>query len=401
VSVSGGQNLSCDVLVVGAGIIGLTVARELLLRDPSLKVVVLEKEDDVARHASGRNSGVLHAGFYYSADSLKARFTAEGNRAMKEYCREHNLVLNECHKVVVVREEAELPRLHELARRGAANGVEVELIDEQQLRDIEPNARTVGQALFSPATATVAPKEVCKTLREDLEARGATFLFREPLLRILGERVLTPTRSIVCGHLINAAGLHADRVAHQLGVGRNYTVLPFKGVYYRYTGDPAELSTNVYPVPDLVNPFLGVHFTKMADGAVKIGPTAIPGFWREQYQGLQRFSAQDLGEVLGDYSRLWWRNAFGFRALAMRELRKYQRGVLETDARRLVHSLPGGFEPMPAGIRAQLLDRSTSTLVMDFAVEYRPRSTHVLNAVSPAFTCSFSFSRHVVDHIIW
>jgi len=393
-----------DYLIIGAGIIGLAIARELHSRYPQAKILVIEKEPDVAYHASGRNSGVLHAGFYYSADSLKAKFTREGNMLLKEYCREKHLKLNECKKVVVAKDESELEPLYELDRRGKKNGVDVSIITEKELAEIEPNAKTFQQALYSPDTATVDPVEVSMSVKNDLRAAGVEFLFGEGY-RKKGEGnsliTLKGTR-ISAGKIINAAGLYADKIARQFGFSGKYTIVPFKGIYLKYTKKDRPVRTNIYPVPNLKNPFLGVHFTVTVDGIIKIGPTSIPAFWRENYKGMSHFRGKELFNILGWESRLFMTNAFGFRSLAFDEIRKYNRAYFVRLATELVHQIDAsGFtEWSKPGIRAQLLNKKTLELVMDFVVEGDDRTIHVLNAVSPAFTGSFPFARWVVENYI-
>ena len=390
-----------DYLVIGAGIIGLTLAKQLQEKYPGRRIMLLEKEPDVAAHSSGRNSGVLHAGFYYTANSLKARFTREGNTAMKAYCRSRGLPLNECGKVVVACGEGELPALYELERRGKANGVDVRLISEAELAVLEPNARTTKRALHSPTTATVEPAAVCAALKEDLLASGAVFLFSEGYASRTGAGAVLTTkgRAITAGRLINAAGLYADKIARDFGYSRDYTIIPFKGIYLKYTGAGMPVRTNVYPVPNLKNPFLGVHYTVTADGHVKIGPTAIPAFWRENYEGLRNFSAGELAEVLSREAQLFLLNSFGFRSLAFEELRKYYKPFFVGLGRRLVKEMDeAGFTDWTRpGIRAQLLSKRTLELVQDFVIEGDSHSTHVLNAVSPAFTGSFPFTKWIIE----
>jgi L-2-hydroxyglutarate oxidase LhgO len=210
--------------------------------------------------------------------------------------------------------------------------------------------------------------------------------------------IATQTDRIRYRYLFNAAGLYADRVARHFGAGRDFTMIPFKGIYLRY-GDDDLVQRLIYPVPNLRNPFLGVHFTKTVDGHVKIGPTAIPAFWRENYGFAQRFDPREFGEIVAREARLLLRNSFNFREMAIGEIRKYRRSALIREARRLVNHLdPSRFtgHTLP-GIRAQLLNLKTSELVMDFLIEHGENSTHVLNAVSPAFTSAFSFARHIVD----
>ncbi len=397
------QDREADYLIVGGGIVGLAIARELNARFPGKRIILVEKEAAVAGHASGRNSGVLHAGFYYTADSLKARFCRDGNRAMTEYVTSRGLRYNPCRKVVVARDEGERQVLHELKRRGDANGVETHLVGERELADIEPNANTCREALYSPATATVDPQQVCSSIARELAEAGVTLLTAHPYRRRLdAHTVLAGSDRINAGKVVNAAGLYADRVAADFGFGGDYTIVPFKGVYLKYTRPDPPLRTNVYPVPNLANPFLGVHFTITVDGQVKIGPTAIPALWRENYRGLSRFRPGEFAAIVGWEAKLFATNAFNFRALALEEVRKYSRRRLVRLAMPMVKRIdPDGFTRWGVpGIRAQLLRKQSLELVQDFIVEGDAASTHVLNAISPAFTCSFPFAKWVVEHHI-
>lgn len=392
-----------DFIIIGGGIVGLNVARALKAREPGASIAILEKEPEVALHASGRNSGVLHAGFYYTADSLKARFCRDGSRAMRAYCEENGLKVNACQKLVVAADAQEEEGLRELKRRGDANGVNVELIDEAQAAAIEPNVRTHGHALFSPDTATVNPTAVCHHMRDRLRAQGVRILTATPYrYRIEGNRIRAGEEEFEAGVIVNCGGLYADAIARDFGFCQDYTIVPFKGVYLKYSGATPPVKTNIYPVPNLKNPFLGVHFTVTAEGAVKIGPTAIPAFWRENYQGAQGFSAWEMADILRWQAILFARNAFGFRKLAFEEMMKYRKKHLAGLARKLVKSLDvDGFSHWSTpGIRAQLLHRKTLSLVQDFVVEGDARSVHVLNAVSPAFTCSIPFAEWVVERIV-
>ena len=392
-----------DFLIIGAGIMGLALAREIRATRPDRSVTVLEKEAASALHASGRNSGVLHAGFYYTADSLKARFTRDGNRFWQAYCRDRNLPLNACGKVVVAKTPEETEGIRELKRRGDKNGVDVRLIDEQELSEIEPNARTCELALWSPHTASVDPVRIARSLEKELLEDGVRFFYSTPYQKRLDDSTLLAGDSAFAyGTLINAAGLYADRIARDFGFSSRMTILPFKGVYLEYvsSGDGKKpVRTNIYPVPDLKQPFLGVHFTVTATGKIKIGPTAMPAFWRENYGGLEGFSTRDLTEILGWEARLFLGNDFGFRDLALSEMKKYQKSFMAHQARELVKDLdPSRFSRWGRpGIRAQLLDRTSRKLVTDFRVEGDRRSIHVLNAVSPAFTASVPFAQWILD----
>lgn len=392
--------ITTDILIIGGGIIGLSITREIYNRHPDLKITLIEKEATLACHASGRNSGVLHAGFYYTPDSLKSRFTLEGNKLLTDYCLKNNLSINRCGKVVVAKDEKEVEGILELKRRGDTNGVDLELIDEKRLEEIEPNARTFDKALYSPTTSVVNPKEVVGHIADTLKGK-VNILFNEKFMkRDDTNSVSTRTHKIKFNHVINAAGLYADKIAHQFGIGQNYTLIPFKGLYMEYK-DSNLIHKHIYPVPNLKNPFLGVHFTITISGKVKIGPTAIPAFWRENYEGISNFNLNEFLEVLFYESKLFFLNAFNFRSLTFEEFKKYYRNYFIQQATHLVKKIDtnrfGNY--LTPGIRAQLLDKKEMKLVMDFVVEHGENSTHVLNAVSPAFTSAFSFSKFIVDKV--
>lgn len=388
-----------DWLVVGGGIVGLTVASELRRRHPGSRVQLIEKEPSLGLHASGRNSGVLHAGFYYSADSLKARFSRDGNRELTEYCIERGLPINRCGKLVVTSAPEEADALDELLRRGRDNGVEVYRVSEREAAELEPTAQTVGSALFSPATATVDPTALMQSLASDARDSGVELRTGVEYRGRKGRVVLTSAGGIEAGFVVNAAGLYADRIARDYGFARSYGILPFRGLYLRYRGTGRVPRRHLYPVPPPEYPFLGAHWTVTVTGEVMLGPTAIPALWREHYGGVANFRLSELLEIVARESGLLWRNSFGFRRLASTEVRKYRKRHLLFLGRRLVR--PGiGRGPWAwgkPGVRAQLLDVSTGRLVMDFRCEGNRRSLHVLNAVSPAFTCAFPFARHAVD----
>ncbi|MCO6411197.1 MAG: FAD-dependent oxidoreductase [Thiogranum sp.] len=395
------MNTKCDFLVIGGGVIGVNLAIQAKRRFPDAEVTVLEKEDDCGLHASGRNSGVLHAGFYYTADSLKARLTRDGNRQMTEYCEERGLGINRCGKLVIARNDAELPVLDELLSRARHNGVELYEVSEQEAREIEPLARFHQRALFSPATATVDPRAVMKEFVADAGRAGVRIMNGAQYLGYKHNLVRTTQGSIAAGYVINAAGLYADRIARDFGFAEHYRILPFKGLYLYANEGTVPLRTNIYPVPDLRNPFLGVHHTITLDGHSKIGPTAIPAFWREHYNGFGNFRLGEFMEVMAREADLFIRNDFGFRKLAWDELRKSYRPCIVDLAAELVTGLRHEYYRKwgAPGIRAQLLDTRTRKLEMDFRMEGDDRSFHVLNAVSPAFTCARPFSEYTLQQI--
>jgi len=392
-----------DYLIIGGGIIGLNIAKNLKERDSTCKVVLIDKEPALAMHSSGRNSGVLHAGFYYSADSLKAKFTKDGNKELHEFCEKRGLHVNKCAKVVVATNEEELKGLEELKKRGEVNGVELSWMNEDELKEKYPNIKTYKKALFSPTTSTVNPKELTLEFGKVIEEMGVTILTNTAYKkRINDTEVLTSQGSIKCKKVINCAGLYADKIAQEYGFAKNYVIIPFKGIYLKDKYNLSHLETNVYPVPNLANPFLGVHYTLTEKNEAKIGPTAIPAFWRENYKGFDNFKLSEMIQILFYEAKLFLTNAFGFRALAFTEVKKYIKSHLIGLAEGLTQNMDhkGYTSWSTPGIRAQLLDTKTLELVQDFVVEGDDKSVHVLNAVSPAFTSSIPFTNWVVENYI-
>jgi L-2-hydroxyglutarate oxidase LhgO len=363
-------------------------------------LVILEKEPALGRHASGRNSGVLHAGVYYAPDTLRAASCLAGNRLMRAYCEARGLPLHAGGKVIVARSETEIPALEELHRRATLNGARVAFLDEQELAELEPMARTTGKALLSRDTAVVDPRAVLESLRAELVATGRVRLVTDCAFLGLAGLDLADTSQgrIRFGRFVNAAGAYCDVVARAFGVGLQYRLIPFKGIYRKLApGASFQVNGNIYPVPDVRNPFLGVHFTRSAAGEVYLGPTAIPALGRENY-GLFRGADGEAARILGEDAVLFFRNP-KFRQIALVEPRKYIPAFFHSDAAKLVKRYdPGLFQAAEkVGIRPQLVDWRTKELVMDFLVEARDASVHVLNPISPAFTASMAVARRVVS----
>ncbi len=396
------KEIKTDFLIIGAGIIGLCLAKNLVEVCSDKRICIIDKEQTVGCHASGRNSGVLHAGFYYYPDSLKAKFTRQGNEELTNYCLTQGLKINRCGKVVVAKSEEELESLFELKKRGKHNGVEVYLITEKELKEIEPNAKTYKYALWSPNTSTVNPSEILLSLVKELNEKEVKVFFNTPYKRKIEENIVEAGDYIFQAEkIINAAGLYADKIAKDFGFSKNYVLIPFKGIYLEYEGSKLNIKRNIYPVPNLKNPFLGVHFTIKVDGTIKIGPTATPCFWRENYKGLSRFNISELLEILKFDIKLFIKNE-NFRKIAFDEVKKYLKGYMLKEASKLVKDFdPDGFTHWGTpGIRAQLIDVRNLQLVHDFVVEGDERSIHILNAISPAFTASLPFTRFVVQEYI-
>jgi len=389
--------------VVGAGIVGLAVARRLAQVDPSIELTVVEKENRVGAHQTGHNSGVAHAGLYYMPGSLKARLCRRGIGLLKSYCEERGVAYSECGKVVVARRPDELPRLGEIERRATANGVPgLRRLSGDELAEIEPHVRGVA-ALHSPHTAIVDFPGVARAYaREIVEGGGQVKLGFEvvAVTRIAGEiRLCSPTGDeLAFDRLIVCAGLHADHLARLAGERSAPSIIPFRGEYYRLLPARRHLVHGlIYPVPDPAYPFLGVHFTPRVDGEVDIGPNAVLALAREGYRR-RDVSLGDLAEIL---------SSTGFRRLARRHWRKglheirgsLSRRAFLHEARDFIPELTvDDVEPAPAGVRAQAVDADGS-LVDDFRIAHRDGIALVGNAPSPAATSSLAIAEYLVDEV--
>lgn len=391
-----------DAIVIGAGVLGSATGRALITKGKAKSVAILEKEAAPAAHTSGRNSGVLHSGFNLKPGSLKARFCVEGNRRMTEFCQQKNIPLKSVGTLVVAQTPAEIPVLEELLRRGQANGVpSLEIINEARLRELEPNAVGIA-ALHSPSGSVVSGETVTRALADDAQAKGCEFFFNQRVETInvtsTGYHVTTSSRSFECNLLINCAGLYADEIAHKMKVGLQYTIIPFRGQYYKICEDKREIvHSMIYPVPNLNFPFLGVHWTRTVTGDLKVGPNAMMALGREAYTPW----SIHLWETLQMMSRInfWrlWKSPEVCQLLKSQFWISISRTRFVAEARKLVPNVrPEDFSPGKSGNRAQLVDKQ-GKLVEDMVIERQGNSLHVLNAVSPGFTCSLPFADHLVD----
>lgn len=396
-------NKDYDHIIIGAGIIGISLGLALLERNPSRKVLIIDKENKPGVHASGRNSGVLHAGFYYSPDSLKAKFCRLGNLELRKFCKENNLRILETGKVVVCQNKQDVLRLEELYRRGVENGVDIELLSFQELNRIEPAAQTIDKFIWSPTTAVGSPKDVIEKLSEKFVKSGGKFLFNQKVKLIKkNNEVLIQTKSAnyFAKAIINSAGAYAAELAKQVNVGREYVCMPFLGAYKKtnlLSQNPKRL---VYPVPNPVNPFLGVHTTITLNNELKIGPTAFPVIGKEQYKAIDGFSFKDLAEFLSSSRALLRSNSVNLLGLAQEEVLKLFTKPLLKRTQKLSDSLQinKNWVKHPSGIRAQIINTKTKTIEMDYIVESDKNVVHVLNAVSPGWTSSLPFARWVVEN---
>ncbi len=393
----------CDVLIIGAGVVGLSTGIALLQSRPSLKVLIADKEKEIAMHASGRNSGVIHAGFYYSPDSLKAKFCRDGNFELRKLAKKYGIPVKDVGKVVVTRNENEDSRLNTLFERGIANGVELEIHPEEKLKEFEPLAITHNRFIWSPNTGISDSISIVKAMRDEFLSLGGEIYFdsKVNLAESNGE-ILDSSGQFTFKHVVNAAGAQADRISRSVGVGTEYAMLPFIGVYRATSEKNLPLQRLVYPVPHPINPFLGVHFTLTIDGKVKIGPTAIPIAGREQYSFTEGWSGSDIAQALKGMRSLITGDSHDFGAILKSEWPKLIQKMLVKESTKLVPSASAikGWHRKPPGIRAQLVHLPTGKLEQDFIVTTKDNATHVLNAVSPGWTSALPFGRFVNEFIV-
>lgn len=382
-----------QALIVGSGVIGLSIGIALLKLNSKLEVTILEKESNLGFHASGRNSGVIHAGFYYSPDSLKAKFCREGNLALTNLIVRNNLDYKRTGKVVVVQNSNQVSELVELARRGTENGVALELLEGADLPKFEPMARTTSAFLWSPSTSVADPSQVIKVMAAEFENLGGKLHFNQEVTEIRKKSIIVNSRTLDGSLIINCAGTHALRLAHNMGIATEFAQLPFMGLY-RYTENTAlPLRTLVYPVPDKNYPFLGVHFTVAVDGKIKIGPSAIPILGSEQYQFSKGVDLIDLKQSLTSLRSLAINNFYQSWNLARTELPNLKTKALIEKAAALVPESRNvkSWKRYRPGIRAQLVEKKNGMLVQDFKIAKEGSVIHVLNSVSPGWTSSLSF----------
>lgn len=395
-----------DFVVLGAGIVGLTIARTLKCKHSDCSILIIEKEQQVGCHGSGRNSGVLHSGIYYPSESLKAKVCAQGSRAMAEYCEQNNLPINRMGKVIVPTKEQDDQQVDLLYQRAQDNGAYVEIIDEQQLKEIEPEARTAsGRALYSPNTAVVDPKAILQAMINELVNNGVEFRYATQCHSFDAEQsvIFTEKEKITYNSLYNATGQYADKIAKRFGAAQHYTSLPFKGLYYQLSKESnIRFNGLIYPVPDLNVPFLGIHTVNSLDGKQYLGPTAIPAFGRENYQGLQGVNIVDAGNIMYHLLVQYIKNNQGFRQFSHEEAFRFLKQNFTQAVQALVPAVRAEYllPSNKVGIRAQLLNTKKNMLEMDFFVERKENTVHILNAVSPAFTSSLKFAELVVNEEI-
>jgi L-2-hydroxyglutarate oxidase len=389
-----------ELVIIGAGIVGLATALEITLRFPELHLVVVEKEDHVAAHQTGHNSGVIHSGLYYKTGSLKARNCVAGAASMKRFCQQHAVPFEECGKLVVATSPDEVPRLEQLHQRGIANGVPgLRMMNREQFREIEPHCEGMS-ALQVPSTGIVDYKVVAEKYAELIQNSSGEIVFRAKVLGLRPDGncniVETSAGSFRARYVINCAGLYSDTITRMAGVETDQEIIPFRGEYYEVKLERRNLvKALIYPVPDPRFPFLGVHFTRRVNGSVEAGPNALLAFRREGYTG----TSPDLDEALQmlrfpgfrKMARKYWRKGIEeqyrswVKAAFVKSLQKMVPELMEADL------VQGG-----SGVRAQAVD-SKGNLVDDFHFVHSPGMIHVCNVPSPAATASLEIGKEIVD----
>jgi len=402
------KNLNCEFVIIGGGMVGLTIAYQLIKRNLSNKIIIVEKENQLGLHSSGRNSGVLHAGMYYEPDSLKAKVCVEGSRRLKNWIMEKGLNINKCGKLILPQRRELDSQLDLLFERGKKNGAEVEFFDEKQIKSLVPEANiTSGRGLWSPNTAVVNPLSIIKELKKELEENGVKFIFdAKEWSKIINKNEITINENLKVNfqHFVNAAGLYSDKVAHKFNIGLKYKIIPFKGSYWKLKkSSRIKVNVNLYPVPDLNVPFLGVHFTPNAiSNEVNIGPTATPAFGRENYKIFENIEFKNLLSDLSFLSMQYINNTNNFRKYVHEQAFLSIPPLFLKASKELLPNLKyDDIKPSnKVGLRAQLFNMEKKNIERDFLCISNKDSTHILNAISPAFTASFAFADLIIDKYI-
>lgn len=391
---------SCDVAIIGAGIVGLAIGKEILRRRPEKRLLILDKENTVAAHQTGHNSGVIHSGLYYKPGSLKAKLCVQGARSLVEFCREHDVPHAICGKLVVATEESEAPALEELYRRGTANGVAgLRMIEAAEIRDIEPHTQGI-RALHVPGTGITDFRLVCEKYAEIIRGDGGDIQLGQAVEAVFAypnEVVLrTPRAEFHCGYVINCAGLFSDRIARLARANLDLRIVPFRGEYYEIAPDKRHLVRGlIYPVPDPRFPFLGVHFTTRIDGSVEAGPNAVLAMAREGYKRGDIDPAEIAGLLA--FPGFWIMGAKYWKSAVDEYYRSFSKEAFLKSLQKFLPQLTlGDLHPGGSGVRAQALDRS-GHLVDDFRFAFSDRMLHVCNVPSPAATASLAIASTVVD----
>ncbi len=388
-----------DVIIIGGGLVGLATAYQYLQKFPDAKLALLEKEDAVGLHQSGRNSGVLHSGIYYKPGTQRASLCRKGKEMMEAFCEQHGVDYDLCGKVIVAKDESELPALQRIYDRGQINGIKCEVISQERLLEIEPHVRGI-QAIHVPEAGIADYPAAARMLAAQITKLGGEVHVNTTVTGIqetANEVVVeTTNNTFTAQHLIACAGLHSDRIAKLANVDTPVRIIPFRGEYFQLTADTEHYCNGlIYPVPDTRFPFLGVHFTKMIEGGVDCGPNAVLAFAREGYTNTQ-FNLKDLSEALR--YRGFQKFAFKYWDYGLSEMRRsFSKRAFVKALQALIPAVTvADLDPHPAGVRAMALT-ADGEMHDDFAFANTERMTHVINAPSPAATACFAIGDYIVE----
>lgn len=394
--------MTFDLIIIGGGIVGVATALELQRARPDLSLCLVEKEQALASHQTGRNSGVIHAGVYYQPGSLKARFCKEGVAATIQFCREHGIAFEQCGKLLVATGEAELARMTALQARAEENGLDLERLDAAELKRREPHISGLG-ALFSPTTGIVDYGEVTRKMAGLFELGGGVIRRGESVVAIVEQAdqivILTDRGELRARHMIACGGLMADRLARMCGIDIDFRIVPFRGEYFRLAPRHDQIVKHlIYPIPDPSLPFLGIHLTRMIGGYVTVGPNAVLAFAREGYR-LTDISPRDLMEMAAFPG--FWRLIGQHMGPALAELGNSlsRRRYLQQCRRYCPELTLGDLQPYRAGVRAQAV-LADGTMVHDFLIRRSARTLHVCNAPSPAATSAIPIAKHLTEQAV-
>jgi L-2-hydroxyglutarate oxidase len=390
-----------DFAIIGSGIIGLTLAFKLKQKFNNSKIAIFEKEPNSISHGSGRNSGVLHSGIYYEPGSLRANLCVTGVKELKEYIKSENLWINECGKLLLPTSEYSYSNLENLFNRAKKNGVEINKIKNEEIKRIEPNTNCQFEyGLHVPFTSVADPKEVSKSLIENLKKMNVEINYNSKILKISEQKLFTQNNTIEAGHIFNCAGLFADEIAKNSNLEFRYSFLPFKGKYWKITNKSFKLNHLVYPIPDLRYPFLGLHSSHNRHGDFYIGPSSTPVFGREQYNGILGDNLKESISLIFNFSKKIIFNENKLRTLALQELSLLTKRGFFNQIKKMFDNINQNdleLSDQKVGIRSQIFDPQSKNLVNDFVVINQKNTTHVLNAISPAWSASFAFADHLMN----
>ncbi len=394
--------MTYDYIIIGGGIVGLSTALQLKQKQPNSRILLIEKEPALATHQTGRNSGVIHAGVYYEPGSLKAKFCREGLTSTLVFCQEHDIPFQQCGKLLVATNELERHRMAALSSRCSQNGIAVEQLDQQQLKEAEPHISGLG-ALLVRDTGIVDYQQIAQQMARQFIATNGEIRLASPAISISEKsdniEVVTKNTTYRTNFLISCAGLMADRIARQMGITVNFQIIPFRGEYYQLPHSFNDLINHlIYPIPDPALPFLGVHLTRMIDGRVTVGPNAVLGWKREGY-GQFNFSLNDSWEMLRFPG--FWANLKQHLKPGLKEFRNSLfKGSYLKEARKYCPQLHSKhLLPYPTGVRAQAV-MCDGTLAQDFLFAESERSLHVCNAPSPAATSAIPIGQYICDKVL-